>query len=396
MVRDLQLIKKFELYNKKCLIWGAGKNGKILYNNLLKLGLQEKNLLFCDSNADKLNNTEFTILSIEQMSDLIAADRKDYIIIISVESIRIQDEIIDKIKELGFFDLNIYTLYGVVWGILFEKRKKGIAISESDLGIKNSDRELRVQNAVLRKVQYFLAAPYLEQMVLVYQPGKVGSTTVSSSLESQGVHNFQVHTLRDMQYIREIAKKRNAKIISMIRNPLEWRLSTFWHMIEHIYFDHLDADFYELQRISWNNFEEEEFLWFNNEMRNVMGINIFDYPFDRESGFTIIKSNNIELLLLTSEKMNQLENVIGEFVGINGFKLEDSNVGKKKHYRFAYEEYKKEFMITKSFFEDIYEREERWKHFYTDADLKRFREKWSSNIMDDKKKNELQLKIGVQ
>lgn len=397
MVKDLQLLRCPDiLFKKKCVIWGAGKNGKILYRELLNLGIKEQNILLCDMNADKMKERGFSnILSLEQMVERTSVDKYNYLIIISVEALNIQDEIIGKIKEFNLFDLDVYTFFAAKCGILFIRGKRDMVLSQNEVRIRRTEREMLAFESRQNNIEYFTIASYLEQMFLIYQPKKVGSATIWSSLKKYGVQSLHVHELQELHYARKVMEKECGKIISAVRNPLEWRISLFWQEFENaIFLGEEYIDFHELQdKFFEETFKEREFQWFDVEMKEVMGIDVFLYPFNKERGYTIIKKGNIELLLLVSEKINTLEDIIGEFVGISDFKLENSNVSERKEYRFAYKEYKKEFRIPDSVFESICT-DEHVRHFYTEEDIEYFREKWKRNIVDNNIEN-LKVKVGI-
>lgn len=386
MINDLELIQDPTLlYKKKCIIWGAGENGKRIYQNLIKLGISMEQIFICDSKPDQYVSCSYKVFSIEQIVRVIGTEPDNYMIIISVESLDVQDEIIEQLRSLGLFDRDIYTLYGIKWASLFESRKKGYVDLKRDWDIVQHGMSSVWENDAMTNLSFFLITPYLEQTVLVYQPGKVGSKSVCKSLERYGVHSLHVHQLKSIPYIGKYMESIGGKIISAIRNPLDWNVSQFWQLFEYMYIDHPVDNFNKLHEFHWNNqWIYQELNWFEREMKGVLGIDVFDFPFDKEKGFTIIKKGNIELLLMTTEKLSGLSGVIGEFMGISNFKLTDVNVGQQKDYRFAYEEYKKKIRIPNSIYEEFVNAGNRYLwHFYTDEDMKSFYQKWHDNLIDD-------------
>ena len=51
----------------------------------------------------------------------------------------------------------------------------------------------------------------------------------------------------------------------------------------------------------------QSFGWFDTELKDHFGLDIFAEPFDREKGFGIYKKNNIEVFVYKLEKLNSLE-----------------------------------------------------------------------------------------
>lgn len=396
MINDLQLLTcQNILFEKKCVIWGAGKNGKRLYSELQGLGIEEGKLFICDTNAEKIQKKWYNnVLNLQQMTEIVIREKDNFLIIISAEALSVQDEIIGKLKELDLFDMNIYTYFAAKCGILFACEKKHKILSQvEEMSRKNASKMLGIEYRQ-SKIEYFAMASYLDQMILVYQPKKVGSLTIWRSLKNYGIPSLHVHELRDLYYAKQVMEKNNGKIIAAVRNPLEWRISLFWHVLEEaVSLSSEYIDFFELQdKYFGETFARKEFEWFEEEMKEVMGIDVFAYPFDKEHGYTIIKKGNIELLLLVSEKINELQNVIGEFVGVSDFRLENTNVAGRKKYRFAYTEYKKKFKLSEDILESICN-DECVKHFYTEEAIFSFKERWKSNM--DYKGNGENQKVGI-
>lgn len=389
MIKDLAVIKNPDLiFEKKIVIWGAGEKGTMLYSNFASLVergcLGDGQVTVCDADAECIRGKrDYPVLSIHEMVSLVAA-KEDYLIVISPEAVEVQDEVIGQIQELGLFDVDICTLYGITWGLIFAGRTSKIPKIEQDLEVNQRGGKGLQDNAALKKHRIFIEGMYFDDWILVYQPGKVGSGSVNSSLKAYGKHSFHVHSLTGMEYSMEILQKKNVKIISMFRNPLERRISELWHLLEHTSIDYPDMGFCGIEDMFMGNGDlfSDEFSWFHNELEKVTGINIWAYPFDKESGYAVMKNNGIELLLLKCEKLNELEAVIGSFAGIENFRLRSSNIAVQKPYRFAYQDYKKEFCISRERFEEIFN-DERLRYFYTDTEIRELRDRWETHVSEN-------------
>lgn len=119
-----------------------------------------------------------------------------------------------------------------------------------------------------------------------------------------------------------------------------------------------------------------EFHWFDEQMKAVFHIDVFGHKFDQENGYSIIRDGNIELLLIKLERLNKLEDVIGKFLNIGQFHLQSGNVGGEKSYRFALQDYKKEFCISEELLKKVYKDDKCIKHFYTEQECQNLYEKW--------------------
>ena len=218
-------------------------------------------------------------------------------------------------------------------------------------------------------------------MILVYQAGKVASTSLYLSIQSYGRHVLHVHVLDGIgssdQDLHDLLNMKAAKIISLIREPIGRQISVMWQNIPSINRYSAEVDFAEIEEFYFApGFENEEFEWFNQEFKKVIGIDVFAYPFDKERGYSIIKQGNIELLLLKVEKLDELKGIVGDFLGIPDFQMENRNIGREKTYRFALQTYKENFVLSQSMLEKIYKKNRYMQYFYTEEEREGFYHKW--------------------
>lgn len=120
--------------------------------------------------------------------------------------------------------------------------------------------------------------------------------------------------------------------------------------------------------------------WFEDHIEKTFDINIFEYPFDKEKGYSIIKKNNISIFIYRLDKLSQLEREIGEFVGDTSFTLVKTNVASDKEYSFAYNEYLKNVKIKKEFFNTL-TYSKGMTHFYTDEECRQYKNKWNNKLI---------------
>lgn len=381
MVKDFYLLLDTQpLFTRKIVIWGIGQNTKTVTSLLDEIGISREKILLCDSNERRWGETYevWQIISPEYMSTLV--NEEDDIIIISPIASNVQDDILTKICELNLDKLDCYTAWGLKWGIYFN-------LNVSETGKENIEQHENPNMRNNLKVLKWLAfAPLHEERILLYQPGKVGSRSVYTSLEKANKYTLHTHSLctldSEVNNIKMLCEKwGGVKIISMVRDPLTQMLSGMWQNLSQIWRYSDRADFAEVQDYYFEkDFEMYEFEWFNEEIKTVFGIDVYDYPFDKEKGYTIIKQSDISVLLMTMEKMDELENVIGEFVGIKDFKLKRTNEGNTKTYRFAYAEYKKRLRFTQELLDKIYLNNPYIGHFYSNEMIKQFMVRWQKKL----------------
>lgn len=390
MIKDLELMKDITpLFTKKIVIWGMGKIGRFIVREIVALGSNEIDFLLCDSNADLWGTSidGAVIYSPKEVKKLLSdVTPEDIIVLVTVYSIQAQDEIIKEIYDLYGTSVNICTEYAVEWGIY--------------LGINNphvSDayrKEKMVEHQKARKenqetdnekiIRYFEQVPlHNDEIILIYQPGKVASTSVYRSIQQYNRHALHCHTFSEIGEMNsdlcELLNRKSGKIISMVREPISRQIAEMWQNIHNVSRYSVEADFDEIEKYYFKDgFENSEYNWFDSEIKRYFHIDVFSYPFDKEKGYTIIKQGNIELLLMKMEKINELEKVIGEFLSIDDFKLTNSNIGSQKSYRYALQSFKDNFSLSHDTLEKICKENEFMKHFYTEEECRAIYEKWVS------------------
>lgn len=253
--------------------------------------------------------------------------------------------------------------------------------------MQTHEQKMRNQHARIMLLEHILLAELSEQSVYVYQSKKVGSVSLVRSLNAAGVYSVHVHSFADIQYpyhleenlIRSLIKKTSGKVISIVRDPIARQVSLLWHLWgtnEEVFLDQYSS----LEEIEKNFYSipnrEDEFQWYKEEFEKILNINIYDYPFERERGYSIIEKDGISVLLIKMEKINALKEVIGRFCGIENFKLLNANMAVSKKYFYAYQNYLEHIKIPTDFFEYYYHGNKYMDYFYTEEEKRVMGEKW--------------------
>jgi len=153
-----------------------------------------------------------------------------------------------------------------------------------------------------------------------------------------------------------IRRRREVKIISVIRNPIERNVSMFFQDFPYWYIDYRkrnrsvsrfsDAsvvkDMYET--VFPHSYVDE---WFDKEIKRLSGIDVYEHPFDREKGFQEYRNGKYSLLLLEMTKIEDNWPVIESFVG-EKLELENENFGEKKWYGPIYKLHKSDLLNDES------------------------------------------------
>lgn len=385
MIEDYKLLNGYcEIFKKKrFIVWGAGEKGRELGKSMY---IHTKRIEFVDK--DQKKRGEYCGIAIHAPEE-IQADREEYAIVLSTDDLKIQDSILGQIKQMGLQALDIYTWYAM-WSVLFfmesdNERKAGY---KSRVGKQSGLMEIKSKQRLLEQL---MMAQAVNKSVFIYQSKKVGSTAVAISADRAGVFGFHVHNFRllktERKFIREMIKNISGKVISIVREPVSRQVSLLWQ-----YWGTTDKDYFYLVRENLNSLQEiedyfyavpngeDEFEWYLDEFRDILDINVYEYPFDREKGYSLIEKDGISLLLLKMEKLSELEDVIGSFIRTDEFKLIRANSASAKRYKYAYENYLENVKIPSHFYEHYYCDNKYMDHFYSEEEKMAFYQKWKEHL----------------
>ena len=245
--------------------------------------------------------------------------------------------------------------------------------------------------------------------IIVYQMGKVGSSSIKNSLESRGIEPvFHLHRMNPdnieqvrleyinnnrkpldewlgtMLYANIVIKGKRAKFITLVREPIDRNVSAFFQNFGRFTgADYNDTDL-AIQDL-FNTFIEQyrhevPLIWFDVEINQTLGIDVFEYPFPKEKGYLSMERGNFKLLILKLEIDDSVkERAISEFLGVSDFKLIRSNIAQEKSYATMYADFTKKLELPESYVEIMCD-SEYTKHFYSDAEIEAIRSKWRNRV----------------
>lgn len=429
-IYDYDLVNNLDLlFQKELVLYCTGSGANTAFRLLSMLNLRPQ--YFVDSNPDlfgeKIWDTE-----ILDPGTLVRYSREHtYNLILCTTSY--EDEIIQLLDgHLNEDNVNTFTLCGFIMAIRhnYSHPKMTDSVIEE---MKQTNHTANINLTLFKQYMFDLKlsmAVNSENPLLIYQPGKVGSSSLLSSIqrtyplavqphrfnaddtfwfESTFWPDYKGHPLFDSfksgykdiysEYISKLKQKKKIQIITMVREPLIRDLSAYFQFIRQQYNTIIEAPcLFEGGEISllkdsikyfdyiYDNFLDKcnwffnEFGWYREEFENNFGINIFEYPFDREAGYGLIKEGNLEILVLKTECLNSLEHVIGNFLHIPSFQLVKRNDSTKKIYRFLYEDCKKNVVFPKKYVDFYYKNNTFMNHFYSEAEQQAFLQQWKPHI----------------
>jgi len=405
MINELNLIDNFDiLFEGKVVMYGAGAQGKKISRIMKYAGVPVE--LFCDTSSEKWGTDVFgiKIVSPEELKEV--DSKENVVIIIASDIVRNIEQIIYIIKLMGLRTKSIFTLLGLRVALYknvnhpkFNEHYRNLLKIESNIDFLN------YRNTYYRKEAWLDCIDNLES-ILVLQPGKVGSKTIRNSLNRIGIYNIQLHHLTSRVFADDRTAKefieayRNAirnvetlRIVTLVREPLVRSLSDFFQPLSFFKtWDDCDTISFTDSCAKWMSEGEfnvygkrdygYQFEWFDQEIKAVFGIDVFSHSFDRRKGYSIIRQDNIEILVMKLEKLNSLESVIGGFVGTPHFKLINDNEGSKKPYKYLYKNVREVIKIPRETVDFYYNNNPRMDHFYTEEEKAEFLKKWENNIAD--------------
>lgn len=359
------------------------------------MGAGSKGIFLCDSDNRISGNyiCKNKILSPEDLRNKVLEEESVWggaVVLVTPDSVKVQDEIIEQIENLFGKFVDIYTYYGIVWGIYFGLKNlsmdpvfKRTRLMEHKKASCNKEKFILSQKNIF---QYFSFLPlHNDEIILVYQPGKVASKSIYRSIRNYNRNVLHCHSLNDIESaegdLYKLLNIKSAKVICLVRDPIARTIAAMWQNVSEIEMYSAEVDFEEIENYFFpDGFWMHEFSWLDSEIKKFFKIDVFQYPFDKKKGYSIIKKGNIELLMIKMESLNKLKGVIGDFLNIEQFDLVKENVGEEKLYRFAYQEYKKEFHLSKEVLENIYKKNEQIKYFYSEQERNDMYTKWLKGI----------------
>ncbi|RKI43898.1 hypothetical protein D7V86_01940 [bacterium D16-51] len=397
MIRFSKIDAELSIYRKKdVFLFGASSAGKKAKKLLGKFGIGIKAVI--DNDIQKAGKEFFgvKIISFNELKEII----NDYCIIqiASVHEKEIEEdlkainadyilysEFIFRMNELARYqfckkypDLKSY-MYEVLWTDIV------------NLNLKISSKYL------LETV--FEDADFINIKIA---PPKTGNVSLGKSIDGK-IFN-QMHTYAYIpKTLEDFLKDKKVNIIMGVRDIISQHLSLlFQNASDATYFD-LDefwVDGGDVQKVFDRFFvsDDKQDCWYNYislkegvrgggkvedffdlQFKPFWGVDIYEYPFDKEKGYSIYHEGNLNIMVYQLEKMSILEKEIGDFLQLKEFKLIKANDSDNKWYMNTYEKAKKELRLTKKYFDRCYN-SKYMKHFYSDDDIKEFQEMWQRNL----------------
>lgn len=249
-----------------------------------------------------------------------------------------------------------------------------------------------------------------ETPVLIYTMGRVSSGSCSIALSKAGYNRrHHVHTMNEQwrsysgaaspatgmsaqqearyEYDRKVRREiidsgEKALIISFVREPLTRNMSAFFmnRVDKKGVADKSPEGLRQLFVQRYPHFVPLE--WYHREFNTVLGVNVYDHPFDPQIGYKIIEAGRYRILLLRTEMTDEAKGAaLSDFLSV---KVEMEVYKKSDKYELKeetndlYRDFKKEVKFRKEFLDYLYSSEYA-RHFMSEGEIQELRARWQSD-----------------
>ena len=177
-----------------------------------------------------------------------------------------------------------------------------------------------------------------------------------------------------------IAKGRPVNVISLVREPIAANISMFFQMFPQYVGVPQPESTHTIEQLG-QIFQERyvhsrPLTWFDAELKTTLGIDVFAHDFPHERGYERYANGPVRLLVLKSEIDDDTkQHAITEFLGLDGFEMVRSNVTAQKEEANLYERFKRETRFAPAFLSNMYDSKYA-RHFYAGRELEEFGARW--------------------
>jgi len=238
----------------------------------------------------------------------------------------------------------------------------------------------------------------MQNIIFIYTPPKVGSTTLVSSLRISLGKSFGVIHIHDdimlnvLTGIKDVtvneiiyflaSEGKNIYVIDVYRTPIERKMSEFFEKIAPYHFNNAEENIkkYSIKRIS-NRFNKL-FPHIGNGDHYFDKYNICEpIAFDFENKYTIQEINNIKYVKLRLCDSNEwgkiLSNVLKtDVVLINDYNTESKEIGE------LYKQFKSEYLLPLNLF-SLLEECKYLKTYYSQEEREKYLEIWKNKVTEN-------------
>ena len=248
----------------------------------------------------------------------------------------------------------------------------------------------------------------IKNVVFIYTPIKVGSTTLVTSIRISTINKFAVLHIHDEDCLEVLTGIKNIKIndiimynsilgkniyvIDVYRSPIERKISTFFELIE-MHFNNKTEEImnYSLERIMNR---------FNNIFLHIAKDDYFKekyeitipQTFDFKNNYLLVNEKNIKYIKLRLCDSNSWGKILSSLLNCEIILINDYETSNKK-INSLYENFKKNYRIPSNLLEEI-KKDSFLQYYYSLEERENYLNHWSKNVQEPKKYyNEEEFKL---
>jgi len=239
-----------------------------------------------------------------------------------------------------------------------------------------------------KHIHILLLAIYRKEIIINYQMGKVGSSSVAAYLRKNDIFEWHIHRFYETPVHRKKGKNvylkmidlfllrlvlmrcSKVRVISGFREPISRDMSMFFHNIENYYgkawVRARTTD--ELIELFNSDFAIGDCVgWFESELNRAFNINVYANDFDYEKGYVEFQESRVAFFIYDVRKLDSLGAALAVFLSVPEYKIIRDNVAKNKSYNKVYIDFQTKFSLGAANLEKI--RESNYiRHFYSAED----------------------------
>lgn len=404
MLEFSKIDKDFNVYkNNDVYLFGASKAGIKVKEILEKNGVHIKG--FIDNNELK-HGTEFCGINVFSFSDYLKVSKDTTSTLIQISS-TFEKEIITQLENNKIYNYITYTEFSI------RIRQLGrYLVSRENQKLKEWFYECDWCDRILTNMMeinnfYFEKKGLTGESILNLNcaPPKTGNSTIVSSLNYYWKDPVSLqHSLKFLdKKLYNILQNEKIRMIIGIREPIKqnisvmfqitdselWDLDEFWDgggNVQEIFDNYIIS---KSSKKCWYNILKEKIHYnylvqdfFKQQLEAFFGIDIYKMAFDKQSGYSIYKFDNIEIFIYQVEKLSKIFRKLSGFLKAGNIQIILDNTAEEKWYNKQYKKAQKNIVLSKEYFEACYT-EKYIKHFYSDEDIMRFKDIWKNNIQNN-------------
>ena len=230
--------------------------------------------------------------------------------------------------------------------------------------------------------------------VYIFQMGKVGSTALSRTLNHFGCPAMQAHTLQMFPEDRKIELKRRlwmaawgldkVKVICPVREPVGRNVSAFFENLRRDVGEGVvseESSLADVRQLFLDRARHNVPIeWFDENLRTVFGVDVFQRPFPVERRWDAWRSRGVEILVYRTDlSADEQLKIVSEFVGKALTEWIRANEGSSKAYAGVYERFRSEVRLPRHYVRMLCE-SRFCRHFWSADEIDGIVQRWSEPV----------------